>query len=96
MIVPQSVRIALPGIVNDLNSLIKDSCLVSVIGVSDLLSVCLGIGKARFTVPEMLAVAAIVYLVLSIAGDLVGRALERRLRARGFAANHAASRGAHA
>ena len=96
VIAPQSVRIALPAVVNDLNSLIKDSCLVSVIGVTDLLAVCLGIGKARFTVPEMLVVAATVYLVLSIAGDLAGRALERRLRARGFATTPAHAKGAHA
>jgi hypothetical protein len=31
-------------------------------------------------------VAAAVYLVLSIAGDLLGSWIERRLRARGFAA----------
>jgi polar amino acid transport system substrate-binding protein len=96
VIVPQGVRIAMPGIVNDLNSLIKDSCLVSVIGVSDLLAVCLGIGKARFTVPEMLVIAATVYLVLSIAGDLFGNWLERRLRARGFATTPMHAKGARA
>jgi polar amino acid transport system substrate-binding protein len=95
VIAPQGVRIAMPAIVNDLNSLIKDSCLVSVIGVTDLLSVALGIGKARFSVPEMLVIAALVYLVLSIAGDLFGNRLERRLRARGFAPA-AREKGAHA
>lgn len=96
VVVPQGVRIVMPGIVNDLNSLIKDSCLVSVIGVTDLLAVCLGIGKARFTVPEMLAIAAVVYLVLSVAGDLLGNWLERRLRARGFAASAPHAKGARA
>ncbi|MEY2715934.1 MAG: hypothetical protein RIT24_2277 [Planctomycetota bacterium] len=95
VIAPQGVRIAMPAIVNDLNSLIKDSCLVSVIGVTDLLSVCLGIGKSRFTVPEMLVTAAAAYLVLSIAGDLLGASLERRLRARGFGAAGARGMGAH-
>jgi polar amino acid transport system substrate-binding protein len=92
VIAPQGVRIAMPAIVNDLNSLIKDSCLVSVIGVTDLLGVCLGIGKSRFSVPEMLVIAAVVYLVLSIAGDLLGGWIERRLRARGFSAP---AKGAH-
>lgn len=95
VIVPQGVRIALPAIVNDLNSLIKDSCLVSVIGVTDLLSVCLGIGKSRFDVPEMLAIAAALYLVISIAGDVFGAWLERRLRARGFGAVEGHAKGAH-
>ena len=96
VIAPQGVRIAMPAIINDLNSLIKDSCLVSVIGVTDLLGVCLGIGKARFSVPEMLVIAAVVYLVLSIAGDLFGNWLERRLRARGLSTAHAQAKGAHA
>lgn len=91
VIAPQGVRFAMPAIINDLNSLIKDSCLVSVIGVTDLLSVCLGIGKSRFTVPEMLVIAAVVYLVLSIAGDLAGNWIERRLRARGFSASPGSS-----
>ncbi len=95
VIAPQGVRIAMPAIINDLNSLIKDSCLVSVIGVTDLLGVCLGIGKARFSVPEMLVIAAAVYLVLSVAGDLFGNWLERRLRARGFATNPSHGKGAH-
>lgn len=96
VIAPQGVRIAMPAIVNDLNSLIKDSCLVSVIGVTDLLGVCLGIGKSRFSVPEMLVIAAVVYLVLSIAGDLLGGWIERRLRARGFSAPAGAqAKGAH-
>ena len=95
VIAPQGVRIAMPAIINDLNSLIKDSCLVSVIGVTDLLGVCLGIGKARFTVPEMLVIAAAVYLVLSIAGDLFGNWLERRLRARGYSGAPVHARGGH-
>ena len=95
VIAPQGVRIAMPAIINDLNSLIKDSCLVSVIGVTDLLGVCLGIGKARFSVPEMLVIAAAVYLVLSVAGDLFGNWLERRLRARGFTTTLSHGKGAH-
>ncbi len=95
VIAPQGVRIAMPAIINDLNSLIKDSCLVSVIGVTDLLGICLGIGKARFSVPEMLVIAAVVYLVLSVAGDIFGNWLELRLRARGFATNPAHGKGAH-
>ena len=96
VIAPQGVRIAMPAIVNDLNSLIKDSCLVSVIGVTDLLSVCLGIGKSRFSVPEMLLVAGVVYLALSVFGDLVGTRIERRLRARGYGPIAHASGGGHA
>ena len=54
-----------------------------------------GIGKSRFDVPEMLAIAAALYLVISIAGDVFGAWLERRLRARGFGAVEGHAKGAH-
>ena len=80
VIFPQSFRIVLPPIVNDLNSMIKDSCLVSVIGVPELLQSALGIGKAKFIVPKMMVIAAAVYLVLCAASDWFGRWLENRLK----------------
>jgi polar amino acid transport system substrate-binding protein len=80
VIFPQSFRIVLPPIVNDLNSMIKDSCLVSVIGVPELLQSALGIGKAKFIVPKMMAIAAAVYLVLCAISDWFGRWLERKLK----------------
>jgi polar amino acid transport system substrate-binding protein len=81
IVVPQSWRLSLPAIINDLNSLIKDSSLVSMIGVQELLAVALGIGKASFAVPSMLVAAAAFYLVLSLLADWFGQSLERRARA---------------
>jgi polar amino acid transport system substrate-binding protein len=84
VVLPQSFRIILPPVLNDLIAMLKDSCLVSVIGVSELLNVALGIGKARFEVPQLLAMAAVLYLVLSLVADWLGKRLEARLRQRGF------------
>ncbi len=81
IVVPQSWRLSLPAIINDLNSLIKDSSLVSMIGVQELLAVALGIGKASFAVPSMLVAAAAFYLVISLLADWFGRSLERHARA---------------
>ncbi|MFZ9689031.1 MAG: ABC transporter permease subunit [Phycisphaerales bacterium] len=81
IVVPQSWRLSLPAIINDLNSLIKDSSLVSMIGVQELLAVALGIGKASFAVPSMLVAAAAFYLVLSLLADWCGQRLERRAAA---------------
>jgi polar amino acid transport system substrate-binding protein len=81
IVIPQSWRLSLPAIINDLNSLIKDSSLVSMIGVQELLAVALGIGKASFAVPSMLVAAAAFYLVLSLLADWFGHSLERRARA---------------
>jgi len=80
---PQSFRIILPPIVNDLVAMIKDTSLVYVIGVRELTAVALGIGKARLIVPQMLVVAAAFYLVVSLVADRLGRRLEARLRGGG-------------
>lgn len=83
VILPQSFRIILPPILNDLVAMIKDTSLVYVIGVRELTAVALGVGKARLMVPQMLVVAAAFYLVVSLAADALGRRLETRLRRRG-------------
>ena len=54
------------------------------IGRQELLTVALGIGKSRVAVPEMLILAALIYLVLSLVADRFGKMLEARLRKRGF------------
>lgn len=77
---PQAFRIILPPVMNDLIAMLKDSCLVSVIGVSELLSVALGHGKSQFTVPQMLAAAAVIYLILSLACAVAGRWLEHAFK----------------
>lgn len=80
---PQSFRIILPPIVNDLVAMIKDTSLVYVIGVRELTAVALGIGKARLLVPQLLVAAAAFYLVVSLVADRLGKRLEARLRRRG-------------
>jgi polar amino acid transport system substrate-binding protein len=80
---PQSFRIILPPIVNDLVAMIKDTSLVYVIGVRELTAVALGLGKARLIVPQMLVVAAGFYLVVSVIADAIGKRLEAGLRRRG-------------
>ena len=80
---PQSFRIILPPIINDLVAMIKDTSLVYVIGVRELTAVALGIGKARLIVPQLLVVAAIFYLAVSLVADRIGKRIEERLRSRG-------------
>jgi polar amino acid transport system substrate-binding protein len=72
---PQGFRTVLPATINDLNSMIKDSSLVSLIAVPELMQVALGIGKATFMVPAVLVAAALYYLVLSCAADWLARRL---------------------
>jgi polar amino acid transport system substrate-binding protein len=83
IILPQSFRIILPPVVNDLISMLKDSCLVSAIGVAELLFVASAAGKATFHYAQFLLIAALIYLVMSLAADRLGKTLENRLRRRG-------------
>lgn len=84
VVLPQSFRIILPPVLNDLISMLKDSCLVSVMGVSELLYVANTTGKATFQYAQLLLIAAAIYLLLSLIADWLGKRLEARLRRRGF------------
>lgn len=76
---PQALRLAVPSLSNSLISLIKDTSLVSVITVTELLRTAQEIIAATYQpLPLYLAVAAI-YWVLSTGLSIVQRALERRL-----------------
>jgi polar amino acid transport system substrate-binding protein len=83
VILPQSLRIILPPVFNDLISMLKDSCIVSVVGVAELLFVAQSAGKATFLYGQMLLAAAVLYLVMSLAADLLGKRIEARLRGKG-------------
>ncbi len=84
VVLPQSLRIIMPPVINDLVSMLKDSCLVSVMGVYELLFVASSIGKATFLYGQLLIAAAVLYLILSLMADRLGKALEERLKRRGF------------
>ena len=59
IVLPQSSRIILPPVVNDLVSMLKDSCLVSIMGVNELLRTAESTGKSTLHCAEMLLLAAV-------------------------------------
>jgi polar amino acid transport system permease protein len=76
VIVPQLWRYALPGLGNLWMVLLKDTSLVSVIALSDLLrqtNVAVGVSKEPFF---FYLLACLIYLVMSILSGLVLQALE--------------------
>jgi His/Glu/Gln/Arg/opine family amino acid ABC transporter permease subunit len=83
VMLPQAFRVVIPPIINDVIAMLKDSCLVSIIGVTELLNVAMGIGKAKFNVPQMLVTAAIFYMAMSLPCYFLGKYIERRLKAQG-------------
>lgn len=78
VVLPQLFRIALPGLGNLWLILLKDTALVSVIGLADILRQT-GIA-ARVTRESFLfyGIACLIYLVLALLSSVVFRALERR------------------
>lgn len=80
IILPQAIKNALPSLVNESIMLLKDSSLVSVIGVSDTLRWADLIQAKTFRAFEAFIVAAAVYYVLVMALNALGRYLERRVR----------------
>lgn len=78
IILPQLIRIALPGLGNLWMNLLKDTALISVIGLSDILRQS-GIA-ARITKQPFLffGVACLLFLVLAMASSVIISWLERR------------------
>ncbi|MET0898451.1 MAG: amino acid ABC transporter permease [Mycobacterium sp.] len=66
IILPQAVRNMLPPIGSMLVSLTKDTSLVSVIGVAELLNASQSIGASTFRNIEALLVASLFYLVINL------------------------------
>ena len=79
IVLPQAVRIITPAIGNEFISMIKDSSLVSVIGVPELLWRAQRVGQAHFKGLETLMVAAAIYWGLTIVLSIVQDRLEKRM-----------------
>lgn len=62
VILPQALKISIPGIVNTFIGSFKDSTLVLIIGMMDIL----GLGRARLNDPEWLGLAPELYIFISV------------------------------
>jgi polar amino acid transport system permease protein len=83
VVFPQAIRVILPPLGNDFVAMVKDSSLVSVLGVADITQMGKVYASGSFRFFETYSIVAYVYLILTIGLSLALRALERRLR-RGF------------
>jgi polar amino acid transport system permease protein len=79
IVVPQAVRIVIPAIGNEFIAMIKDSALVSFVGLHELFYLTRTIGAAKFRSFETLLFAAVVYWILTIIFSLFQDRLERRM-----------------
>ncbi|MGI8928610.1 MAG: amino acid ABC transporter permease [Candidatus Limnocylindrales bacterium] len=79
IVLPQAIRIVVPAIGNEFIAMIKDSALVSVIGVTELLWRASSVGNQKFRTLEALLIAALVYWVLTMIFSFFQERLERRM-----------------
>ena len=82
IVFPQAFRMILPPLGNDFVAMVKDSSLVSVLGVTDITQLGKVTSAGNFRYFETYNVVALLYLVMTISLSLGLRRLERRLRAR--------------
>jgi polar amino acid transport system permease protein len=79
VILPQAVRIVIPAIGNEFIAMIKDSALVSLMTIQELLWRAQRVGQSHFRSLETLLLAALVYWVLTIFFSIVQDRLEKRM-----------------
>ena len=77
---PQALRTILPPLANDFVSMIKDSALVSALGVQDITQLGKVYSSGTFLFFETYNVVAFLYLTMTISLSLLVRLLERHLR----------------
>lgn len=82
IVFPQAFRMVLPPLGNDFVAMVKDSSLVSVLGVGDVTQLAKVTAAGNFKYFETYNVAALVYLTMTIGLSLLMRRLEARLRGR--------------
>ena len=79
ILLPQAVRNVLPALGNEFVAMLKDSALVSVLGVADITQLSKVYSASTFKFFETYSIAALLYLVMTLGLALFVRWLEQRL-----------------
>ena len=80
VIFPQALRTVLPPLAGQFVSLIKDSSLLSIIGIDELTQNAKNVASYTFSNFESYLLLAIAYLALTLPVSLLARHLERRVQ----------------
>ncbi len=79
IILPQAFLVMLPSMMSNVISLIKMTSLASTLGVMDVLNGCLQKSGTSYRFLEAYLAAALIYWVISIILELIGKLLEKKL-----------------
>ena len=80
IIMPQAIRTIAPPLGNDFIAMIKDSSLVSVLGVADITQMGKIYAAGSFRFFETYSIVAYIYLIITIGLSLFLRSIESRMR----------------
>jgi len=80
VVIPQAFRFCLPPLGNEFIALLKDSSLVAIIGISDLMRVGREINGRTLRSIEVFGYVSIVYLLMTLPLSQMVTALERRMK----------------
>jgi polar amino acid transport system permease protein len=80
IVLPQALRNVLPALANEFVAIVKDSALVSALGVQDITQLGKVYSASTFKFFETYNVVAFFYLCLTVSLSLLVRVLERRLK----------------
>jgi polar amino acid transport system permease protein len=80
IILPQAVRRVMPALGNDFVAMVKDSSLVSILGVQDITQLAKLYAASTFLFFQTYSILAFIYLVITIMLTRFVRWIERRLR----------------
>ncbi|QPC82376.1 amino acid ABC transporter permease [Phototrophicus methaneseepsis] len=80
IVIPQAVRRMLPPLGNDFISMIKDTSLVTILGINDITQLARKWSGSTFLYVETYAVLSMIYLTLTITGSMLVQLMERYLR----------------
>ena len=81
VIIPQAIRVVLPGLGNEFIMMIKESSIVSVVGIFDVMYTQNIVKAVTYSIFEPLVVVALIYFLLTVTLTSLIKQLEKRLHA---------------
>ena len=79
IVLPQAIRVILPPLGNDFIAMLKESSLVSVLGVQDITRRGQTYASSTFTFFQAYNIVALTYLVLTVTLSMVVKGMETYL-----------------
>ncbi len=84
IILPQALRLSIPGWSNEYSIILKDSALAFVLGASEIMARTHFVASRTYQHLPLYLTAAVMYFILTWIGLILLRSLEKRVRIKGY------------